>query len=132
MYRLIPFAAVALLAALFLGGWEAGWWLKSENTTRQAELTQNGYSNQVTLRQQVTSDLATVQTITTQIAEAGNDTSLTTALTAQRAGIASIVCADAAQISGTPLPAQQGQWAAVNCQDGSLSPGSTLYQAGQP
>jgi hypothetical protein len=132
MYRLIPLASFALLAALLIGGWQAGWWLKSENTTKQAELTQNGYSNQVTLRQQITSDLATVQTITTQIAEAGPDRSLVTALTAQRAGIASIVCADAAQVSGSPLPAQQGQWAAANCQDGSLSPGSTLYQAGQP
>jgi hypothetical protein len=135
MYRftaLVPLAAIVLLAALVLGGWQAGWWFRSQDATRQAELTQNGYSNQVTLRQQVTAQFATVETVTAQIAAAGNDTSLITALQAQRAGIAGIVCADAAQISGSPLPLQQAQWAAANCQDGALSSGSTLYQAGQP
>lgn len=124
--------SIVLIGALIVGGWQAGWWFTAQNATRQAELTQNGYSNQMTLRQQITTQLAIVETITTQIAAAGNDTSLTTALLAQRTGIAGIVCADAAQISGSPLPAQQGQWAAANCQDGTLSPGSDLYQAGQP
>lgn len=124
--------ALAVLAGIILGGWQAGWWFTAQNATRQAELTQNGYANQVTLRQQVTSQLAQAEAITTQIAEAGNDTGLVTALKAQRMSIAGTVCYDAAQITGTPLPAQQAHWTAVNCTDGTVSPQSTYYQAGQP
>jgi hypothetical protein len=124
--------ALVLTVALILGGWQAGWWFTAQNATRQAELTQNGYSNQVTLRQQVTSQLATVETITTQIAAAGTDQSLITALDAQRMGIAGIVCGDAAQITGTPLPVTQAQWVAANCASGTVSPNSAIYQAGQP
>jgi hypothetical protein len=125
-------AGAVLLGGVILIGWQANWWFASHDATRQAELTQNGYANQSTLRAQVTSQLAAAGTITTQIAAAGGDTSLITALRAQRADIAGIVCADAAQISGTPLPAGQAQWVAANCTDGTVSPNSPLYQAGQP
>ena len=128
----VGIGALVLAAGLILGGWAAGWWFTAQNATRQAELTQNGYANQTTLRQQVTSQLAQVDTITTQIAEAGSDASLVTALKAQRMSIAGIACSDAAQISGTPLPAQQAQWVSTNCADGTVSPQSTYYQAGQP
>jgi hypothetical protein len=124
--------ALALLAALIVGCWQAGWWFQSHDATRQAENTQNGYSNQTTLRAQITSQLATVDSLTTQIAEAAGDQSLITALKPQRMAVAGIVCGDAAQISGTPLPAQQAQWVSANCSDGTVSPGSTYYQAGQP
>lgn len=137
-WRWFPAWAVVLFAVLVLGagvtyaGHALGWWLSAQDAVHQAENTQNGYSNQATLRQQVTAQLATVETITVQIAAAGNDTSLAAALKAQRAGVAGIVCSDAAQISGTPLPAQQAQWVTVNCLDGAVSPNSPLYQAGQP
>lgn len=125
-------AALVLLAGLIVGGWQLGWWFQAQNATRQAQNTQNGYSNQTTLRQQVTSQLATVDTITTQIAANQGDTSLVTALDAQRMSVAGIVCSDAAQITGTPLPAQQAEWVSANCADGTVSPQSTYYQAGQP
>ena len=123
---------LAVVTGLIIGGWQLGWWFQAQNATRQAQNTQNGYSNQSTLRQQVTAQLATVETITTQRAAAGTDQSVTAALRAQRMGIASIVCADAAQISGTPLPAEQAQWVSVNCSAGTVSPSSSFYQAGQP
>ena len=107
-------AGLALLTGLIIGGWQLGWWFQAQNATRQAENTQNGYSNQVTLRQQVT-------------AQPG---AAVPALEAQRAAVAAIVCADAAQVTGTPLPAQQAQWAARNCTAGIVSPSSTYYQAG--
>lgn len=122
--------ALALITALIVGGWQANWWFASHNATRQAQLTQNGYSNQTTLREQITSQLAQVETITVQIARAKGDPSLITALDPQRMAIAGIVCQDAAQISGTPLPAQQQQWVTANCVAGSVSPQSALYQQG--
>jgi len=128
----VLFAALLLIGGVTWAGSALGWWLSAQDATHQAENTQDGYANQSTLRSQVTAKLADVDTITTQIAAAGSDTSLTAALKAQRADIAGIVCGDAAQITGTPLPAQQAQWVSVNCQDGAVSPGSALYQAGQP
>ena len=119
---------MALIGGVTLVCWQAGWWFASHDATRQYQLTQNGTSNQDTLRAQITSDLATVATITTQIAEGGP----AAALGAQREAVANIVCSDAGQITGVPLPLQQAQWVARNCQGGAVSPGSSLYQAGQP
>lgn len=127
-----------LAVLLVLGGgltlacWQMGWWFASHNATRQYQMIQNGDSNQSTLRAQITTQLANVTTITTQIAAAGSDTAEVSALKAQRAAIAGIACSDAAQITGVPLPAQQAQWVSINCSDGSVSPGSSLYQVGAP
>lgn len=124
--------ALALIGALIYAGHAFGWWLSAQNATHQAENTQNGYSNQTTLRAQVTSNFATLATIGTQIAANSSDASLVTALDAQRAATAATVCTDAAQVSGTPLPAQQAAWVTANCSDGTLSTASPDYQAGTP
>jgi hypothetical protein len=137
-WRWLPAWTIVLATLLVVGGlitWggsEFGWWLNGQAATHQAKNTQNGYANQTTLRAQVTSQLAQVTTITTQIAEAGSDASLVTALKAQRMSIAGIVCSDASEVTDGPLPADQSQWAAANCANGSVSPTSPLYQAGQP
>lgn len=129
----IVLAAVFVIGlGLTFAGWKVGWWFTAQNATRQYQVIQNGVSNQDTLRAQITSQLATVTTITTQIAETGNDPAEVSALKAQRAAVAGIACSDAAQITGVPLPAQQAQWVSVNCSDGTVSPGSPLYQVGAP
>lgn len=125
-------AVFVLGAALTVAGHYLGWWLSAQNATHQAQNTQNGYSNQTTLRAQVTSNLATVYSLTTQIAEAKGDPSLVTALKPQRMSVAGTVCADAEQIAGTPLPVQQAQWVAANCTAGNVSTSSPLYTTGQP
>ena len=131
-------AVFVLAVLLVLGGgltlacWQMGWWFTAHNATRQYQVIQNGVSNQDTLRAQITSQLANVTTLTTQIAEAGNDQAEVAALKDQRAAIAGIVCSDAAQITGVPLPAQQAQWASTNCSGGTVSPSSDLYEAGAP
>jgi hypothetical protein len=124
--------ALVLVGGLIWAGDAFGWWLSAQDATHQAQNTQNGYSNQTTLRAQVTTQLATVYSLTTQIAEAKGDQSLLTALEPQRMSVAGIVCADAAQVTGTPLPVQQAQWVTANCSGGTVSPNSPLYQAGQP
>ncbi len=123
--------ALALIAALILGGWAAGWWFTNQNIGREAHAIRNGYSNQQTLREQITQQIANVDTLTTQIA-ATHDRNLIAALTAQRASIAGIACKDAAGVTGDPLPAQQAQWVTANCAAGVIRPGSRYYQAGTP
>lgn len=127
----VSLAVVAVGLIVTLVCWQAGWWFASHNATRQAGVIQNGYSNQSTLRSQVTSKLADVATITTQIA-AAKDSAEVAALKDQRAAIAGIACSDAAQITGTPLPADQAAWVSANCSDGSVSPSSPLYVTGAP
>jgi len=120
-----------VLAALILGGWAAGWWFTNQNIGREAHAIRNGYSNQQTLREQITAQIANVDTLTTQIA-ASKDRNLIAALKAQRASIAGIACQDAAGVTGDPLPAQQAQWVTANCAAGVVRPGSRFYQAGTP
>lgn len=123
--------ALAVLAGLILGGWRAGWWFTNQNANRNAHLIRNGYSNQQTLRDQITQQIGNVYSMTTQITVA-TDQSQAAALKAQRAAIAGMACQDASEVTGDPLPAQQAQWVAVNCSAGAVSPTSPLYQAGTP
>lgn len=128
----VLFVALLLCGGVIYAGSQFGWWLSAQDATRQAQNIQNGYSNQATLRQQVTSQLAQAEQVTVQIAGHAHDTSLVTALKAQRAGIDAQVCQDAAQVSGTPLPAQQAAWVSANCLNGSLSPNSPDYVTQEP
>lgn len=136
-WRWLPAWVVVLAVVLLAGGavtWAGSafnWWLSAQTATHQAENTQNGYSNQVTLRQQVTSQLAAVYSLSTRIAEASGDQSLIAALKPQRMAVAGIVCSDAAQVTGTPLPSQQAAWVSANCDGANVSTSSTYYQAGQ-
>lgn len=128
----VTLAVLILGGGITLAGWSAGWWLTAQNATRQAELTQNGYSNQATLRQEATRNFATLTSIGVQIAQAKGDASLITELKAEQDATAAKVCAEAAQVSGTPLPAQQAAWVAANCSAGVLSPTSPDYVTGAP
>jgi uncharacterized protein HemX len=132
-FRWLPVLIVtmAVLAALILGGWRAGWWFSNQNAGREAHQIRNGYSNQQSLREQITQQIGNVQAVTTQIA-ASTDPGLVTALKAQRMAIAAIVCQDVSEVTGDPLPAQQATWAAANCQAGNVAPGSSSYQIGTP
>lgn len=123
-------AALGLGAVITLGGWQAGWWFTQHNTNRETQLIQNGYSNQSSLRAQLTTQIGNAYLITSQIA-ATTDTSEQQALKAQRAAVAGIACSDASQIT-TPLGSSQSAWVSTNCQAGNVRPGSPYYQTGTP
>lgn len=137
-WRWFPAWVTVTIAALLLGGlvilvcWQAGWWFAAQDATRQAQLTQNGYSNQVTLRGEITTDFGTLTSIGVQITAAKGDPSMTAELKTEQAATAGKVCAEAAQVSGTPLPQQQAAWVSANCADGTLSPSSPDYVTGAP
>ena len=120
-------AIVVIGIVLAFIGWQAGWWFTAQNATRQYQVTQNGTGNQHTLRDQITARLADVAGITVQIAQHPDQAA---ALKVQRAAFAGIVCSDADQVTGVPLPADQAKWVTANCAAGSLSPSSLLYVNG--
>lgn len=121
----VALVAVAILAAVTVGLWQAGWWFAAQNTSRQAHVIQNGYANQVALRTQVTNGIADVQAITVQIDTTKGQQKAD--LKAQRLSEAGQVCYAASQVSAAdPLPRPQATWVRKNCSAGIVSPGSPL------
>lgn len=114
-------AAAVGAAALILGGWQAGWWFKTQNTNREASLYRNSYGFQQSLRDQLTSNISTVVGITAQIAEPGAPAP---ELAAQRLAVLRMVCSQADQITGDPLPVDQQEFVSRNCYAGVVSPDS--------
>lgn len=119
------FLAILVIAGITFGGWALGWWFTNENAQREAHVIRNGYSNQQTLREEISRKLSDVQTITVQITQLGtSDPASTPALVAQRKAVVNIVCGDAEQITGDPLPADQADFVTANCSLGAISPNS--------
>lgn len=120
--------AILLVAVIVVGGWQIGWWFRTQNVNRESHLIRNGYANQQTLRDQITQNISNVLDVSVQIA--GAPAAQRPSLVAQRAAIVSIVCGDAAQVAGDPLDAQQSQFVDANCEAGAISP-SSVYFANQ-
>lgn len=110
-------AGLAVLGGVILGGWQAGWWFTNQNANREGHVIRNSYSNQQTLRDQITKGIGDVTDMDRQITQAKGDNA--TALTAQRRAIANQVCGEAEQITGDPLGADQSDWVSQNCVMGS-------------
>lgn len=119
-------AAFAVATVLVLVGWRVGWWMNAKATNYQAHILRSSYANQQTLRDQITAQIGNVASITAQISET-NDAGEKAALKAQRLAVAAIVCGDADQVTGDPLPTDQAQWVQENCAAGSVSPTSSFH-----
>lgn len=122
---------ILVLAAVVLGGWWIGWWFKGQNVNRESHLFRNSYANQQTLRDQITQNVGNVLAISTQLAEA-NSKNAKMALRAQRYAVTQIVCQDADQVAGDPLPSDQGAFVKTNCEAGNVSPSSPFNQGVNP
>lgn len=117
-------AGLAVIALVILGGWRAHWWFAGQNANRQAHIIRQGYSNQQTLREQITQQIENVGSVSVQIAQSAGDAAEVQALKSQRIAIVNVACQDASEVTGDPLPTSQGQWASTNCQAGAIRPGS--------
>ena len=117
----------ALLAALILGGWQAGWWFQQQDVNRQTKIIQNSDSNQVTLVQQLDTQIGNVSTATVQMDGVARGSQQWEDLHAQRLGFARLACMDAGQIT-IHVPASQSAWVSRNCLAGNLNPASPLYR----
>ena len=126
----IALLALILLAALITGGWQAGWWFTSQNANRQAHLIRNGYSNQQTLREEITKQIANVNALTVSVAQSQGNQAEVAALDSQRIAVVNIACQQADQVTGDPLAAGQQAWVTQNCQAGSIRPGSPYDTTG--
>lgn len=80
-------AGLVLVALVVVGGWQLGWWLKSESTDRNARIQQNTYGRQNALVEQILDDIKDAET-------AGIPP-------AQRKAIVDQVCDSAAKLTGS-------------------------------
>ncbi len=124
----LALAAAVAVAAVVLGGWQAGWWFKTQNTNRESRLYQHQYGRQVSLRDDISTNLGKVADIDVQLGYPGADVQ---ALGAQRLGLARIACQDAEQVNKvSDLPTDQQAWVQQNCANGDVSETSTLRPTG--
>ena len=122
-------AGLVLLGALIWVGSEFGWWLSSQNATRQYQITQNGTSNQDTLRGQIDKGFQQITAEDVQVAQAkaAKNTNLVGQIRVEEAAQAGVLCSDMEQVTGVPLPAGQAAWNSLNCVNGTVAPGSAYY-----
>lgn len=112
---------------VILLGWQVGWWFNGQNATRQYQVTQNGVSNQDTLRANIGNwFVLLLQEQRSIIADRGN-MSLEGQDKVEASATASRICGQAEQVTGVPLPPDQAAWVRANCTMGVLSPASSLY-----
>lgn len=121
---------VITISVLHYTVWQQGWWFASQNASREAHVIRNGFSNQQTLREQITQQIANVDSETVSIAQAAGDPGEVAALKAQRIAVVNIACQDGAEVTGDPLPAQQQAWMNANCLAGVIRPGSRYDTTG--
>lgn len=121
-----------VIAGIVIGGWQASWWFSSQNATKNYQVTQNGVSNQDTLRTNIDTGFGTLLREEAQVGADKTNPSLATDAQAEASNEANTICGWAAQVSGVPLPAQQAAWVTQNCQDSDLSPSSSYYIKGAP
>lgn len=108
--------ALLLAVGIFFGGRELGWWLKADNTNRQAHIDRSNFAFQQTLRDQVTQHISDYQNMRAELSQPGIDNA---GVSAQMHATANVICQEAIQITGDPLPADQQAWVSANCQYGS-------------
>jgi hypothetical protein len=121
-----------VIAGIVVGGWQASWWFSSQNATKNYQVTQNGVSNQDTLRTNIQTGFNTLLHEEVEVGANRTNTSLAESIQVEAASEATTLCGWANQVTGVPLPPQQATWAAQNCTDGALSPSSSYYVKGAP
>ena len=125
------FVAV-VIAGLILGGWRAGWWFSNQNATRGYQQTQNGTSNQDTLRAQITKGFTDLTAEDVQAAAAKGNPGLVGQIKIEASAQAGTLCQDMQQVTGVSLPPQQLAWYNANCSLGVLVPTSQYYIPAAP
>ena len=121
-----------MVAGLFIGLWQAFWTVSAADATKNYQVTQNGVSNQDTLRTNIDTGFGTLLREEAQVGADKTNPSLATDAQAEASNEANTICGWAAQVTGVPLPADQAAWVTQNCQDSGLSPSSSYYIKGAP
>lgn len=107
---------LAIIAAITLGGWQAGWWFKTQDTNREAQVYSQSYGFQTSHAEALSHQITDIARIDTQIAGTTDPQQLPM-LQAQRAHEIEDGCALFNSLTH-PMPAH-AQWGAQNCTGGN-------------
>ena len=108
---LVTVGVIALIVALTLGGWAAGWWFKTQNTNRQRQLDQNNYGTQLGYVQKIDNEIVEVRNIDVQLTQVSN--SEKPGLSAQRQAIVNQICTTETLL--TSVPTNIAAFASTEC-----------------
>ena len=111
------------IVAIGLIGWQTNWWFAAQNESRTTKVIRQSLGYQSNLGSEITSNIANVLSITTQVDEANG--AEVGALKAQRFAVVGVVCGDAAQAASGTLDAEQQTFVQTNCEAGAVSPSSS-------
>jgi len=110
---LATIGALLLIVAITVGGWLGGWWLKGENTNRQAHVDRQNYGSQLAYITKVQATDKEVAAIGVQLATPGLSAEQKDALKNQKVALINQGCAKAALI--TDPPADVAMFVTIYC-----------------
>ena len=110
----VAFAAIVILTAIVIGGWQLGWWMQNSAANHQAVITQNGYGAQSAYVQETRTLMVEIATIQTQLVDPSTPASELSALKGQQAAEINQACALANNITMN-VPSDIYQFASSNC-----------------
>lgn len=111
----ISLVGLIVLAGITLGGWQAGWWFRTQDTNREAQVYEQSYGYQQSHAAALSNQISDIGRIDVQIAGTKDDQQVAM-LTAQRNHEISDGCALFAGLTH-PNPTLT-QWAAIHCANG--------------
>ena len=104
---------ILLLVAITVGGWLGGWWLKGENTNRQAHVDRQNYGTQLAYITKVQQTDKEVAAISLQLADPNLIIEQKVALKNQKIALINQGCAKASLI--TDPPADVAMFTTIYC-----------------
>lgn len=109
----VAMGAIVVLAAIVFGGWQLGWWFKTQNTNRADVLYQQSYSAQNGAEQHLGQQISELATVSTEMTDPSVSAEQKTALAGQRHAMLDQACMTAQSITH-PTPAHES-WRSENC-----------------
>lgn len=110
---LLVLGVLVVVAAVIVGGWQLGWWMKSYATSRTAQIYRQSYGAQSALAQELQNTRSQLDTVEVQLQAPWTPASERAALRAQAAALTTQACGLAAQL--TTVPSTTQPFVSANC-----------------
>lgn len=107
--------SLALIAGIVIGGWQLGWWLKTQTVNRNAHLYIHSFGAQVGHVQDIQNDMDGINNIKVELTQVAVASDTYSALKGQQRALTQDACNYIAMVNVDNLPTNVQQFAASNC-----------------